>query len=132
MTASLRTSLAMLLLMGAAPGCTRLTGFDFVVTFTETKSIQPGTPVLERGLPIGEVVALALQGDRVAFRVRVEGKYKNRICRESKIAIDSMQNSRALVVSTPTGVCTPLLKGQVLEGEQNLIDALKEVIRNVP
>lgn len=126
------TSFAVALLLGSTLACARLTGFDFVVTFTETKDVRAGTPFLERGFPIGEVVAVALQGDRVAFRVRVEGKYKNRICQESQIAIDSVQGSRALVISTPTGVCTPLLKGQVLQGEQNLIDALKEVIRSVP
>ncbi len=121
---------ALALLCCSASGCTRMTGFDFVVTFTETKNVHVGTPVLERGFPLGEVVAVALQGDRVGFRVRVAGRYKSRICQESRIAIDDVQGTRALVVSTPAGSCTPLEKGQVLKGELNLIDALKEVIQN--
>ncbi len=127
---------AIAVLASIALGCSQLTGLDFIVTFSEAKNVSAGSSVFERGVPIGKVAAVSLQGDRVAFRVRVDAKYKNRICLESRIAIEdaSVEGgaavSRVLVISTPVGSCTPVVNGQAFEGDQNLIDTLKEVIRN--
>lgn len=114
-------------------------GDFFYVTFNDAKNLQPGDPVMMRGIKIGEVRAINLHKEgKVLIKVWIKKDYLPFITASStaRIVSQGMPNVSGrkylewLIVDDDQS--EPLLANSVIEGSESIIDyKLKKVKRSL-
>lgn len=70
--------------------CSKERALDFTLMFKNAKGLQPGQFVVYQGLRIGTVRSVELaENGRVAVRVAIQGKYRDRVYKEAGFSIEN-------------------------------------------
>ncbi len=64
-------------------------GYEVTVLATDAQDVEPGTPVRVRGLEAGQVVAVEDTGEGVLLRLKLDGKYRDRIHADATASVQT-------------------------------------------
>lgn len=112
-------------LLVAAVACWGPEPFRFHVTFEEVDDLEPGAPVLHRGLVVGEVTDVGLdEHGLVLVTVELEDEYRTAVASNSVIRVEAtgLRRRRQLVIEEGPGPRQPLEPGDVLSGSEGVVD----------
>lgn len=108
-------------------GCA-IGGFTVYVEFDRAHGIQSGDPVEYKGVTIGEVRALELEGDKVRVKLGIDSKYKNHLHSEATFVVTNIGGQRRLELIVLDENSPMVAKGHVFSGSDSRLEALARTV----
>jgi len=102
---------------------------NVVLTFKDANGLRPGQFLVYKGVRVGEVTAVDLDGSLVKVHVEVGEKHRDQISKEATSTIEKLTfinptGEHQLVMSDVGGVRTPVEEGTVIVGSEGLISTI--------
>lgn len=115
-------------------GCAKL---EFTLVFKDVKNLQVGDPLIYKGMTVGEVTAIQLDGKTVRVGVKVLKEHRNVVYREAAYVIEApngffdTSGERQITMRDRGTARSAVQTADVLEGSEGLPDMLKEKVQDV-
>ena len=109
---------------------------EFTLVFKDAKNLQVGDPLIYKGMTIGEVTAVQLDGKTVRVGVKVHDDHKNVVYREAAYIIEApngfFDNSgqRQVTMQDRGNARSSVQTADVLEGSEGLADLVREKVQD--
>jgi hypothetical protein len=103
---------------------------NFTLMFKDAKQLRPGQFVVYRGVRIGEVKSVELDGpDNVRVRVQIEHQHAKLVYQEAVFKIEKpkfidISGEMQVTVSDSGSTHTPITEDSVLRGQEGFFDEL--------
>lgn len=100
---------------------------DFTVEFAEAEGLEPGDPVVYRGLEVGRVRAVSLADGGVRADLELDGEHREAIYREADFTLErTVTGGRKIVIYDTAGPRTRMAEGDLVRGGTTSLGALAD------
>jgi hypothetical protein len=106
----------------------------FIVTFKDAKGLRPGQFLVYKGVRIGEITAIDLDGPNVKVSLTADENYRLQIYREAKFTIEKLSlinptGEHQVVMSDSGDVRTPVVEATVIAGSDGWLGDVTDSLR---
>lgn len=133
----MRTSrIPLLLALALLAACAR--DLPFTLLFKDARGLKAGDPLVYRGMTIGEVESVQLDGVQVRVAVKVKSDHRNTVYREAQYVIENRNglldtSGLKQVTMKDSGTArSAVQKADVLQGTDALADIVRDKLRELP